>query len=367
MPYFPPHVGGVEKVGQEIWKYWTKEKLGSVTHIIFDVWQIQQSDYNDSGCRVVLLPSFDLVSNFPFPKFWRPSFWKVLKNIPIDENTRVITHTRFFLSSFIWGLFAQIHRLEWTHIEHGSGYVKLSSDLKSKLAYGYDRIVWKYIFKKATRVVAISQACKNFVEQEFAIKDVQVWNRGVDFPEIQSQNSLKEKFPWKTIIWYIGRLYKWKNLDALCQAYRESDLDNSQLVIVGWWEELKRLSAEYASENIYFTGEKTFLDSFWLQAEFDIHMHPSSQWWGLATTLLQAMQLGSYIVVTPFEWANEVIQDKINGVLLVDDSSQELMRGLKYAVSQYKTENRFAEYNAVYIKQNFSWKKNILVLSDIIK
>gem|GEM_PF-5813637 len=43
--------------------------------------------------------------------------------------------------------------------------------------------------------MAISQACKNFVEQEFAIKDVQVWNRGVDFPEIQSQNSLKEKFP----------------------------------------------------------------------------------------------------------------------------------------------------------------------------
>jgi hypothetical protein len=56
-----------------------------------------------------LLPSFDIVPNFPVPKFWKKEFWNVLKELkPLltspyqgRDSSVIITHTRFFLSSFI--------------------------------------------------------------------------------------------------------------------------------------------------------------------------------------------------------------------------------------------------------------------------
>jgi hypothetical protein len=52
------------------------------------------------------LASFDLISNFPFLKFWKKEFWEVLKVVKdfildSDNKTIVQTHTRFFLSSLL--------------------------------------------------------------------------------------------------------------------------------------------------------------------------------------------------------------------------------------------------------------------------
>ncbi len=81
-----------------------------------------------------------------------------IKEFQITHQQVVIqTHTRFFLSSFIGGIFARYYNLPWIHVEHGSDYVKLRSKLYSKLAYIYDRCLGKWITKKAGKIVAISE------------------------------------------------------------------------------------------------------------------------------------------------------------------------------------------------------------------
>ena len=187
-PYFPPHKGWLETVAEEIADYWTKKQYWEVINITFDVWQINNTNYSQKWYKVYLLPSFDIIPNFPVPKFWKNEFWLIFKElkkyISKNENIRIISHTRFFLSSFIAWLFARRYWIKWIHIEHGSDYVKLSSKFKSKISYIYDKIIWKWIFKKADKILAISKACKKFIVDEFINREVEVFYRGMSFENI---------------------------------------------------------------------------------------------------------------------------------------------------------------------------------------
>ena len=387
-PYFPPHKWGVETVAEEIADYWTKKWYWEVINITFDVWQKSphpQSlslvgersirSYNQKWYKVFLIPSFDIIPNFPVPKFWKKDFWRVLKElrsyISENKNTRVVSHTRFFLSSFIAGIFARKNKLQWIHIEHGSDYVKLSSMLKSKISYIYDKIIWKWIFKRADKILAISEACKKFIIKEFIVREVEVFYRGVVFsnklPEVEN---LSEKFTWKKIIGFVGRLLKWKNVESLIIAYNnilKLEKEDIQLIIVWDWEDFNRLVELDKENTIYFTWSKSFEKALAYQQQFDIHIHPSSPWGGLATTLLQAMNYGCYIVATPNEWAKEVIVDWDNWILVKDDSVEEIQKWISEALIHFDKKIEYSEKNQKIIENNFSWEKNIEVLFDKVK
>lgn len=175
LPYFPPHKWWLETVAEELSYFYVKNNFWEVINVIFDggqnIFQIEQKDlikdkkqeiiwYYKNWYKVYLLPSFDIIPNFPVPKIWKKNFWQILKIASLfsKENTTIIqTHTRFFLSSFLWWLFAKYYKLKWVHIEHGSDYVQLSSTLKTKISYMYDKIIWIWIFKKSDKIVAISE------------------------------------------------------------------------------------------------------------------------------------------------------------------------------------------------------------------
>ena len=374
-PYFPPHKWGVETVAEEIADYWTKKWYWEVINITFDVWQTQINHYNLKGYKVYLLPSFDIIPNFPVPKIWKREFWQVFKELRIyiseQKDIRVFSHTRFFLSSFIAGLFARKNKLKWFHIEHGSDYVKLSSKLKSKISYIYDQLIWKWIFKKADKVLGISEACKKFIVGEFVEREVEVFYRWVVFPEkLPEVEKLSKKFPWKILIGFVGRLLKWKNVESLIIAYNnilKSGNENIQLVIVWDWEDLGRLKILDGDSNVYFTWSKPFNEALAYQKQFDIHVHSSGPGWWLATTLLQAMNYNCYIVATPNEWAKEVIFDWENWTLVKDESVEEIQGWISQALNNFEKKIEYWEKNKKIIENNFSWGKNIELLYDKVK
>jgi len=121
-----------------------------------------------------VLPAFDLVRNFPVPKIWERGFWKTARSIPFGNYDVIQTHTRFFLSSFMGGIFAKAHGKKWVHFEHGSGYVVSDRWLVSYCSRLFDKTVGKWILRSADQVIAISQACKKFVNAEFTPREVPV-------------------------------------------------------------------------------------------------------------------------------------------------------------------------------------------------
>ena len=389
LPYFPPHKGGLETVAEEIWKYWVKNNFWDFINIVTEFEQKKELKNNEkiifeweiiwykkAWVEVLVCPSIELINNFPVYKFWDKKY-KIIKKYIKNKiwenknNFRIITHTRFFLTSLFWWIFARKNKIKWIHIEHWSDYVKLSNKFKSFIAFVYDKILWKWIFKKADKILAISEACKSFINREFLDREIEVFYRGLDIPEkLEKVENLKEKFKNKIIIWYLWRLYKWKNIETLIKAYYKLDnalQDKVQIVIVWDGEDFERLENLDKDNKIYFTWWKTFKEALAYQKQFDIHFHTSSPWWWLATTLLQAMHFWNLIVATPNEWAKEVIENNKNWFLLKNDSIEEIKRWIKLWVENLWKKEEFSIENKKIIEEKFKWKNNILKLYNLVK
>ncbi|EKD44101.1 MAG: glycosyl transferase group 1 [uncultured bacterium (gcode 4)] len=365
LPYFPPHKGWLEIHIQEWSKWWVRSGYGEILNITFSVWQPDGIfEYSENGYRVIVLPAFELVSNFPFPAFWTRDFWRGMNEAKKFNADIINTHTRFFLSSLIGWIFAKIYRISWIHIEHGSDYVRLDSPFKTWIAWVFDQIIGRWIFSYADAVIPISEACKRFVGR-FVTREMSVFYRWLDVVETginKSLSDIKDKFSWKILVWFIGRLYKWKNVESFIRAYYELDDDTKekiQPVVVGYGEDLERLKILDRENRFYFTGWKDSSIDIATQSQFDIHIHSSSPGGGLATTLLQAMYLGCLIIATPYEGADEAISNNTNGILLKDDSVEEIKRWILLGIENLDKRQKWSEINAQIIQEKFNWERNI--------
>lgn len=388
LPYFPPHKWWLETVAEELSYFYVQEWYGEVINIISSIWQDIKDEipaiyhnnsiiwYKQRWYTVYIIPSFDLISNFPVPKFWKREFWEILRRIKCSildsqEEYVIQTHTRFFLSTLLGGIFSRYYGKKWVHIEHGSDYVRLWSKTKSNLSYLYDRLIWKWIFKNADIIIAVSEACKKFIINNFIDRDISIIYRWleIDTKSTELTEDLKVQFPWKIIIGFIWRILKWKNVDTLIKAYYQlnTDLVNRIQIVVIWdGEELQNLKKLDTKSKIHFTWSQEFDTAIVLQKQFDIHFHTSSPGGGLATTLLQAMYLWCLIVATPYEWADEVIKNWENGILLEDDSIDTFILWIEDGVASLEKREKWSKVNEAIINNKFAWKKNITQFYNII-
>ncbi len=374
-PYFPPHKWWVETVAEEIADYWTKKWYWEVINITFDVGQENNVNYIQKWYKVFLLPSFDIIPNFPVPKFWKKEFWgvlKELKNYIRDNNTShlvppfpgegskvvVFSHTRFFLSSFIAGIFARRNKLKWIHIEHGSDYVQLSSKLKSKISYIYDKIIWKWIFKKADKALAISEACKKFIVEGFIDREVEVFYRWMNFENIP--NNIEKKGEIQFV--FIGRLVQLKWVSDLISAYKQWNY--SQKLIIIWdgdeKENLKNMSHWYNIEFIWFQN-KEFIYNY-LQENNCICINPSYQEW-MPTTVLEALMNSCPVIATHVWWTSEICNNA-DLQLIKSGNIDELSEKMNYVLHNY---NNLKWKSFEEINEKFNREKNIEILFDKVK
>ena len=66
----------------------------------------------------------------------------------------------------------------------------------------FDRTIGLWILSSADSVVAISEACKRFVQNEFVDRDISVIYRGMNIPEVEKIPSTDGKIR----LTFVGRL-----------------------------------------------------------------------------------------------------------------------------------------------------------------
>lgn len=374
LPYFPPHKGWLENVALEFSDIYVKKWLWEVINVVFDIeqkydiWDIILKDKNNvniwyeiSWFKVYLLPSFEIVNNYPFPKFWKKDFWRVLscikKNIKnTDDIFLAQTHTRFFISSLLWSLFAKFNSLKLVHIEHWSDYVKLWSRFKSFVAYSYDRLVWKWIFKNATHIIAISNWVKKFITTEFIKgRNIDVIYNWINF------NSWNKIVNWdKIVIWFIWRLVKLKWVDLLLDAFEtlSSKYPNLFLEILWDWEEKSNLINIVKSNKIKNVVFLWFKDREYIANNFlpriDILVNPSFQEW-LPTSVLEWLIWECIVVATDVWWTKE-ISDKEDLIIVKKWNLESIKNWLEKAIINYKY---FRWKSKKQVIEKFSWDNNI--------
>lgn len=376
MPYFPPHKWWVETVWEEIWKYWIKNNFWKFINIVSEFEQdLFLSDerfekiifkneiiwYKKDNYEVLVFPSLEIINNFPIYKFWTKKYRLI--NLYLHEkiwnnknNFRIFTHTRFFLTSFIGWIFARKNKIKWIHIEHGSDYVKLSSKLKSYLSIIYDKSFWKWIFKKADKILAISEACKTFINKKFTNREVNVFYRWLDLTNI----NIKKEGDIKII--FVWRLVNLKWVSDLIEAYKISWLEN-ELIIIWDWEEKENLELISSWFNVKFLWykDRDYVIKY-LSKNNCILVNPSYQEW-MPTTVIEWLSTWS-IVVASNVWGTSEISNKDDLILFESWNIKELNEKIKYSLYNYEELNWLS---LELINKKFNRDNNVNNLYDLVK
>ncbi len=378
VPYYPPHKGGLETHAMEWAYFWSRKWYWRVFNVTTDIgpletnkekifYENEEIGYIKDWVENLVVPGYEIISNFPVYKIWSKKYKLIRKYLSNQKIDFVITRTRFFLTSILGWRFAKKNKIPWIHIEHWSDYVKLNSKIKTLIARFYDKTFGKAVFLQADKIIWVSSAVKRFLRNSFNVETDKIIYRGLktSWNADLEKNNLKQQFPGKIIVGFVGRLYKRKNVESLIKAYyqlkdeREKIKDEIQIVVVGDWEDYDRLKNLDTENLIYFIWGKALEETLEFQNQFDIHFHTSRPGGGLATTLLQAMYLGNLIVATPYEWANELINNWENGILLQDDTLEELKKWLVEWLDNLDKKEQYAQENQKIIKERFDWDKNI--------
>jgi glycosyltransferase involved in cell wall biosynthesis len=369
--YFLPHIGGLETHVDEFTKYLSKDKKYNITIFAPQIPnESKRKEIIHNNVKVIRYPAFEIISNFPIPKFWSYRFWKLYFSLYKKQYDIVMTRTRFFFNSFLGLVFSKFRfkRIKLIHVEHGSSFVILESKFKTKVAKLYDLTIGKLVFKLANKNIAISLAVQNFMCKEFNLKkkEVPIIRRGIDIKYInkfKEDKQVREKYKDKVILCYIGRLYKWKGLANAIEAYKNlsKTLQSKSVFIIGGYgedlERLKKLSGEYLDKNIIFLGKIEYGKNFSLMKSSHIHIHSAYPGGGLSSTLLQFMYCKNAVIASPHEGAKEVIINDKNGVLLKNNSVSELKRGMEIVIKNQKLREKYSKESKKYIEENFNWDR----------
>jgi glycosyltransferase involved in cell wall biosynthesis len=317
------------------------------------------------------LPAFEIIPNYPIPKVWKYSFWKILFHILGNDYDLIITRIRFFLTTPLGFLFAKIKRIPHIHIEHTSGFVILGSKWKMLLAKYFDWTLSSIILKRTSINISISRAVQDFM-YKFDKRPSPIIYRGLNIKEIdgiENIDNIRAKYGKnKIILVTVARLIRWKGIDMTIEAINglpNTIKDKIIFLILGDGEERKNLE-KISGGNIFFMGALPHKKVIQILKEADIYVHSSRQGGGLSTALLEAMYCECAIVATKNEGADEVIKNSINGILIpIEDFSLSFLKSITKLITSEKRSIIGQHANQTIIKA-FDWNASVKKYAEII-
>jgi len=364
-PYYPPHIGGLETHADEFNKYLSQKGVDIFVFAPRLPENTAERETRHNRVKIIRFPAFELISNYPLPKFWTKKYRELKKEIEKENFDIVISRTRFFFTSLMAMFFAKSRKIKWIHIEHGSDFVKLSSRLKTALAKLYDQVFGRLIFKYSDLNISISEAVRKFV-RKFDSRESPAILRGLDIEEIDKidpDKEIREKYESRTIVAFAGRLYKWKGVENSIRAIKslpQSIKDRIVFLIVGDGEDFGRLKKLAANENsIVMLGNQPRKKVVSLLKSSDIFIHSSLPGGGLSTSLLEAMYCGPTVIATPNEGADEVITNRKNGLLITEPYNEKIAESLTELIRNQSLRQDFSRNAASFVAENFQWRKAI--------
>lgn len=377
---FVPNLGGLETHVDEFSKYLSKNKNYEITIFSPNTVKAKEKETRHNGVKVIRYPAKEVVKNFPVPNIFSPKFYKLFFALYKKDSDIVMTRTRFFTNTFLGVIFSKfrINRKKLIHVEHGSEYVKVSSRFTTTVAYIYDKTIGRLPFWLGDKLISVSKTSKQFVNREFTKRKVEVITRGVDFEiyEKKKREDVSKKFKGKIIIGTVCRLYEWKKIDNVINAYKslpKKVQDKCVYLVIGDGEDMEKLqekAGKYLNNGIYFYGKQKFSEAIKFFNTFDVFVHSSSPGGALSNSLLQAMYTNNAIIASPHEGAREVVNSK-NSINLKDNKVKSIRDGLIKLVNNKNLRDKLSKNAKEDVKRDFNWNDRIKtydkVFNEVLK
>lgn len=224
-----------------------------------------------------------------------------------------------------------IKKCKKIYVNHNS--FVFGNSFKKKMA----DISKRFIFSKIDKIIALSEYNKNqFLERNLCSKEkIEIIYNGIDTSKYKCYLSNDNK---KVIIGEIARLDKIKGQIDLIKAFKmaQNSFDREvELIFIGAGSEennIKNKINEVNLENIKLIGYTNEVDK-WLK-KIDIYCLPSYEE-AAPFSILEAMASGKAIIASKVGGVPEMINDKINGLLIEPGDIKALSDDLVKLVNSY--------------------------------
>jgi glycosyltransferase involved in cell wall biosynthesis len=358
-PYYPPHIGGLETHADEFNKYLSHKEIDITVFTPRLPKDAPENEMRHNGVKIIRFPAFEIVSNYPLPKFWSLKFWHLFFALFKEKFDIAISRTRFFSTSLLALVYAKIKNVKWVHIEHGSDFVKSGGKLSVIFAKIYDYTFGKLVLISADKLVANSKASAEFCKKIAGNINCEVIYRGVETERIKNvtpNTELENRFNGKTKIVFIGRLIDGKGVADLIEAIKDIQ---AVLFIIGDGPQkkyLENLARKYGiEEKIVFFGYKNFEEAIGILKISDIFVNPSYTE-GLPTSVIEAALCGVPIIATGVGGTNEIISGNNDGILISPKNRGMLAEKIKILLENKHLREIYGKNAFATVTYKYSWK-----------
>jgi len=171
-----------------------------------------------------------------------------------------------------------------------------------------------------------------------------------------SSFQLKDKRLFQKQVIYAARLSKEKGIFDVIEMAKNlpKEID---LVIIGDGPEKEKVAklAENQS-NIHYLGVKPKTQTIELILGSDIMLQPSLLEAGTSTSILEAMACKIAVISTPIGGNKEAIRHLETGYLVEPNSTNEILEGIRFFISNEKERKRIVENAFIQVQKN-DWKE----------
>lgn len=197
-------------------------------------------------------------------------------------------------------------------------------------------LCWQYLRWFHNRTLGTfcpSNSTKRLIVSK-GFQNVGIWSRGVDshrFSPGKRDYEVRKSFgikPDDIVMTYAGRIANEKNLQMLMNAWQQlEEFDHVHLLFVGDGPLRTKLEAMNTKRTI-FAGYRYGEELASIYASSDIFVFPSlSETFG--NVVLEAMASGLPVVAYKVQGPKDIVQDKVNGLLVNDVSAEALARAMR--------------------------------------
>lgn len=370
--FFPPHIGGIEKVAEEQCK--RLSKLGYQISVLTSKTK-NQSERCIEGIRVVPYPVIGLAERFGIP-YPIPLFkaYKIFTEV-IRDCDIVHAHGHPYISSYLAFKIAQKYERPLILTQHNT-FIDFQSSLNILEQFN-DWVVGSEVLKDADKVITVSKKTREYVLKLGADRSkISVIYNGVDqnfFCPINKDRSRKKLgLPKNKIIILTVRRLVYKNgLDTLIESASLliREYRNLLFIVIGNGPDrniiAKRIKQLGINSNIRLTGfvPEEALPLYYNAADYFVL--PSSSGEGLPMVLLEAMACGLPVIATTVGGTPEIIRDMINGALVPPRNQEALTQAISKLISLKKESQAIGIENRKIVEATLTWDKNVRRLIEI--
>lgn len=370
--FFPPHIGGIERVAYEQSR--RLSKMGYQMSVLTS--QLgREIESKIDGIRVFYYPAYHFAEKIglpvPIPKLNSLNIYERV----IKESDLVHAHGHPYLSSYIACKLAMKWKKPFILTQHNT-FIDFESWLNF-LERANDLILGRKVLKASNKVITVSRRTMEYVLKLGANKfETLLLYNGVDTDRFYPMNKQESRgrldLPNNCFVVLTVRRLVYKNaLDTLIDAASSIVPNNPDIlfVIVGTGpdagfikEYTKRLGIE---ANVIFTGgiPDEYLPHYYSSA--DVFVLPSRSGEGFPLTVLESMAAGLPVIATDTGGIPEVVRNTVNGFLIPPKRPNALADAiLSLFSSRGKTRKMGNEARRI-VKEKFTWKKTVQQLKGV--